>query len=311
MDGLLVVDKPVGPTSHDVVARVRRALGERRIGHTGTLDPAASGVLPLVLGRATRLARFLSASDKSYDAVVRLGVATDTQDAAGAAIGPVHQGAWPSRDAIARALDQFRGTFLQQPPAFSAKKVAGERSYRAARRAKRDAALPAPPALPALPALPAPVAVSTTALDLIAVADELVTLRIDCSAGFYVRALAHDLGVVLGTGAHLESLRRVRSGDLTLTEALPLDVLERDPGLAAAAIVPVSRMLPALVSVQLTDEGVRRAVHGRDLGPGDFEKGSGGPYPFFVRLIDPAGDLVAIATPIGASGLLHPAVVLV
>ena len=325
MDGLLVVDKPVGPTSHDVVARVRRALGERRIGHTGTLDPAASGVLPLVLGRATRLARFLSASDKSYDAVVRLGVATDTQDAAGTAIGPVHEGPWPSRDAINRALDQFRGTFLQQPPAFSAKKVAGERSYRTARRAKREATLPALPALPAPPAaaaLPAPVAVSTTALDLIAVADELVTLRIDCSAGFYVRALAHDLGVVLGTGAHLESLRRVRSGDLTLTEALPLDVLERDPGIAASAMVSVSRMLPALVSVQLTDEGVRRAVHGRDLGPGDFEKGVGSlfggqtsaektPDPFYIRLIDPAGDLVAIATPIGASGLLHPAVVLV
>src|SRR6187397_2594017 len=176
MDGLLVIDKPAGPSSHDVVARLRRVLGEPRIGHTGTLDPGASGVLPLVIGRATRLARFLSASDKSYDAVVRLGVATDTQDAAGTALGPGHQGAWPSRDAIDRALDQFRGTFLQQPPAFSAKRVAGERSYRAARRAKRGATLPA---APAPPALPAPVAVSTTVLDLIAIDHELVTLSID------------------------------------------------------------------------------------------------------------------------------------
>jgi tRNA pseudouridine55 synthase len=124
MDGLLVVDKPAGPTSHEVVARVRRALGERRIGHTGTLDPAATGVLPLVLGRATRLARFLSASDKSYEAIVRLGVATDTCDAEGTAAGPRYEGAMPSREAVDRALDQFRGTFLQQPPAYSANKIA-------------------------------------------------------------------------------------------------------------------------------------------------------------------------------------------
>jgi tRNA pseudouridine55 synthase len=270
-------------------------------------------VVPLVVGRATRLARFLSASEKSYDAIVRLGVATDTQDATGTALGPGYQGAWPAPDAIDRALDQFRGTFLQQPPAFSAKKVAGERSYRAARRAKRAGTAPA---------LPVPVTVSTTALDLIAVDQELVTLRIDCSAGFYVRALAHDLGVVLGTGAHLESLRRVRSGDLTLDSALTLDELERNPAHCAEALVPLARMLPGLWAVQLNDEGVRHAIHGRDLGPGDIEKGVGSlfgqslvpektPDPFFLRLVDPAGDLVAIATPIGASGLLHPAVVLV
>src|SRR5436190_12148679 len=125
MDGLIVIDKPEGPTSHDVVARLRRVLRERRIGHTGTLDPAASGVLPLVIGRATRLARFLSARDKSYEAVIRLGVATDTYDAHGQASGLPHSGAWPSRDEIERALDAFRGTFLQQPPAFSAKKSDG------------------------------------------------------------------------------------------------------------------------------------------------------------------------------------------
>jgi tRNA pseudouridine55 synthase len=153
--------------------------------------------------------------------------------------------------------------------------------------------------------------VSTTALDLIAVDHELVTLRIDCSAGFYVRALAHDLGVALGTGAHLESLRRVRSGDLTLDSALTLDELERNPAQCAGALIPLARMLPGLSSVQLTDEGIRRAAHGRDLGPGDIEKGVGAPAPFFVRLVDSTGDLVAIATPIGVSGLLHPAVVLV
>src|SRR6476660_8857894 len=120
MDGVIVIDKPVGPTSHDVVSRVRRAIDERRVGHTGTLDPAATGVLLLVLGRATRLARFLSASDKSYEAVVRLGFSTDTADAQGRTTGPVSQAMLPSREAIDAALDAFRGTFVQQPPAFSA-----------------------------------------------------------------------------------------------------------------------------------------------------------------------------------------------
>src|SRR5437762_10622266 len=138
MDGLLVIDKPAGPTSHDVVVRIRRVLGERRVGHTGTLDPAATGVLPLVLGRATRLARFLSAGEKSYEAVVRLGIATDTQDAEGVATGAAHAGPFPARQAIDSALDAFRGTFLQQPPAYSAKKIDGRRSYRLARARSRQ-----------------------------------------------------------------------------------------------------------------------------------------------------------------------------
>src|SRR5437868_2559568 len=129
MDGLLIIDKPAGPTSHDVVARVRRAIGERRIGHTGTLDPAATGVLPLVLGRATRLAQFLSGGTKAYEAVIRLGVATDTYDAEGLAVGVPRDGTVPSLPDIARALDTWRGTFLQQPPRYSAKKIDGARSY--------------------------------------------------------------------------------------------------------------------------------------------------------------------------------------
>ena len=142
MDGVLVIDKPVGPTSHDVVARVRRALGERRIGHTGTLDPAASGVLPLVVGRATRLAQFLSARDKSYDAIIRLGSSTDTGDAQGHAVGVPHADALPSREAIEEALETFRGTYLQQPPAYSAKRIDGTRSYKLARARARS--MPAP-----------------------------------------------------------------------------------------------------------------------------------------------------------------------
>src|SRR5262245_56146341 len=147
MDGLLIIDKPPGPTSHDVVARLRRVLGERRIGHTGTLDPAATGVLALVVGRATRLARFLTPGDKEYDAVIRLGSSTDTADAEGATIGDAYAGPWPDRDAIDAALDAFRGSFLQRPPVFSAKKVSGQRSYRLA-RAQQTAPDHVPAAVP-------------------------------------------------------------------------------------------------------------------------------------------------------------------
>ncbi len=307
MDGLLVIDKPVGPTSHDVVARVRRMLGEQRVGHTGTLDPDASGVLPLVVGRATRLARFLSAAGKSYDAAIQLGVATDTGDGAGTPVGPVFQGTFPGRETIDRALDAFRGTFLQQPPAYSAKKIGGKRSHRLARAAALALAAP--------PRRPDPVRVTIHALELGSVEGGRVTLHLDCSAGFYVRGLAHDLGERLGVGGHLAALKRVRSGDLTLADAVALAALELDPTAAEAALVPLAQMLPALTALTLTHEGARRTAHGLDLGPADFEGGflacgsGAAARPF--RLLDRAGTLVAVAEPIEGSGLLHPAVVLV
>jgi tRNA pseudouridine55 synthase len=223
-DGLLIVDKPAGPTSHDVVARMRRALREPRIGHTGTLAPMATGVLLLVVGKATRLAKFLSASDKSYDAVVRFGFATDTADAQGRPLGPAGDGAMPAREAIDAALDAFRGTFMQQPPAFSAKKIEGRRSYQLARaaRATADARLgPArsvvadPVDLTEAAARPAPARVTAHGIHIVSVADDWVRLRIDCSAGFYIRSLAHDLGERLGVGAH-RSPRRTRTGDFAL-----------------------------------------------------------------------------------------------
>src|SRR6266576_3649070 len=136
MDGLLIIDKPSGPTSHDVVARMRRVLRETAIGHTGTLDPMASGVLLLVIGKATRLAKFLSTSHKSYEATVRFGFSTDTADAHGRPIGTASDRPMPSREDIAAALGAFRGTFMQQPPAFSAKKIGGRRSYKLARDAR-------------------------------------------------------------------------------------------------------------------------------------------------------------------------------
>jgi tRNA pseudouridine55 synthase len=310
VDGLLLVDKPAGPTSHDVVARARRILNERRIGHTGTLDPFASGVLPLVIGRATRLARFLSASDKTYEAIVRLGVATDSGDVDGTPIGDPYQGALPTRAAIDRALDAFRGTFLQQPPALSAKKIGGRRSHRLARA--RGAHRPAEETSP----LPARVPV-TAAIELAAMKGDTVTLIVQCSAGFYIRSLANDLGAALGTGAHVVALRRTRSGDLMLDVAIPLADLEQDPSRAAAAVIPMSKMLPGLARVVLTPEGVRRTAHGRDLGPADFATGTthsalepSALQAPAVRLVDSAGELVAIAERSAGSGLLHPSVVL-
>ena len=357
MDGLLIVDKPAGPTSHDVVARMRRVLRKKRIGHTGTLDPMATGVLLLVVGKATRLAKFLSASDKSYDAIVRFGFATDTGDALGRPLGPVSDRATPSRDAIGAALDAFRGTFMQRPPAFSAKKIDGQRSYTLARARSRNRQVSDTVADPpqvsntvAVSALPAPVNVTARRIEIVSVDADTVTLAVDCSAGFYIRSLAHDLGERLGVGAHLSALRRTRIGDFGLELAVTLDTVERDPHGAVSAMVSLADMLPKLPTMVLTAEGVKRAIHGRDIGPGHTDLPSTfssqpspfshqpsaisphassqpapSPQPFadraqpfaalscqpLVKLIDQAGELIAIAQPTGACELLHPSVVLV
>ncbi|HEY7172878.1 MAG TPA: tRNA pseudouridine(55) synthase TruB [Vicinamibacterales bacterium] len=317
MDGLLVVDKPVGPTSHDVVARVRRILGERRIGHTGTLDPLASGVLPLVIGRATRLARFLSAADKIYEAEVTLGIATDSGDREGHAIAEPYAGALPERGDVEQALQRFRGSFPQRPPALSAKKIGGVRSYRLARRGRlREAAVASADETPALDrsstAAPQPVTVSVSGLELLSYDAPTLLLRVACSAGFYVRALARDLGEALGTGAHLSALRRTASGRLTLREAVALAAIDdRQAGRQRAleAIIPPSRMLTDLPGASLTPEGLRRAVHGRELDADAFS----GPVAAgdgFVRLLDADGNLVGVAERGSSAGVLHPAVVL-
>jgi tRNA pseudouridine55 synthase len=297
MDGLLIVDKPAGPTSHDVVARVRRVLRERRVGHTGTLDPRASGVLPLVVGRATRLARFLSSGVKCYEAVLELGVATDTYDAEGVPIADGRMVAMPTRTAIDEALEGFRGTFLQRPPAFSAKKVQGRRSYALARGRRpidRPAAVP----------------VTAYGIDVLGLDGTDLALRVECSAGFYVRALAHDLGVRLGTGAHLKALRRTGSAGFALADAVALDAVERDPEAARTAMVPLVDILRGLSAVVLTDAGRRRARQGLEIGPGDIMSGSLTDVGA-VRLIDVRGELVGVGEPGRSAGLLHPSVVLV
>jgi tRNA pseudouridine55 synthase len=311
MDGLIVVDKPEGPSSHDVVARVRRALSERRIGHTGTLDPMATGVLPLVLGRATRLARFITSETKTYRATVRLGVATTTHDRLGERVGAVSPVDGIGRDAVEAALGAFRGTFMQTPPAFSAKKLGGARAYDLARRG--------------VAVTPAAVAVTVQSLVLHAVEGGLVDLEVTGSPGFYVRTLAHDLGVALGVGGHLAALRRTRSGELTERDAVPLAAIEGDPAGAAARVRPMAALLPAWPTARTTPGGLERVRRGQALRPADCSAwpedagnapaGAGHEQPaeaVSVRVLGPDGDLIALAGTVhGGPAALHPRVVLV
>jgi tRNA pseudouridine55 synthase len=292
MNGVLVVDKPSGPTSHDVVGRVRRALGTRRVGHTGTLDPLATGVLPLVIGGATRLAQFLSSDEKEYVADVAFGVSTSTYDALGSELP--HEGSAPvDLSRLDGALGEFRGTYLQTPPAFSAKKVSGKPAYELARSG-------------ASPELK-PVQVTVTALEVLEQGERRASLRVVCSSGFYVRTLAHELGRRLGCGAYLAALRRTRAGTFTLADAVPLDVLEHEGVAAAPRLILLERLLPAIPSVVLTEDGVRRALHGNILPPSAHE--SDLPLTARVRLLDAAGQLVGIAE-MEPGGLLHPVIVL-
>jgi tRNA pseudouridine55 synthase len=298
-DGVLVIDKPAGPTSHDVVAAVRRALGLKRVGHTGTLDPLATGVLPLVLGRATRLASFISGADKEYVARVRFGIATDTYDAEGRAAGGDPRLVPAHADAIRAVLPRFTGRLLQQPPPFSAKKIAGTPAYELARRN-------APVAIK-------PVEVHVRDLELQQYSDGAADLRLVCSSGFYVRSFAHELGALVGCGAHLEALRRTRAGAFGVDHAHPLGDVIGGGRAAAARVLPMERLLTDIPAAVLNDNGLRRASHGNTLTLGDFELQGAAALPApgsRLRLIDGAGRLIGIAeaTP---GGLLHPSIVLV
>ena len=287
IDGVLVIDKPSGLTSPDVVAAARRALRERRIGHTGTLDPMATGVLPLACGRATRLVRYLSASDKEYEATIRFGVTTDTYDVTGTETS--RSGRQPERDAVTAALRSLTGSYLQVPPAYSAKNVGGRRAYEMA-RANESVTLPAAPV--------------TVAADLEAFTGDTVRIRLTCSAGFYVRVFAHSLGALVGTGAALEGLRRTRSGDFGLNQAVTLERLAAPGQRASDAVIPMDRLLTTFPTVSLTDDERRRVSHGQEV-EGPSRPGE------WVRLVDGHGHLVAMATAGSRPGSLHPAVVLI
>jgi tRNA pseudouridine55 synthase len=213
MNGVLVVDKPAGWTSHDVVQRVRRFARQRRVGHLGTLDPLATGVLPIALGEATKLSQLLTHGRKGYSGRIRLGIETNTYDREGEVVAS-YSGAWPSRVAVERALDGFRGAIPQTPPPFSAVKRGGEAAYAIARRGEAVRLEPRE--------------VTVYELELRAYDPPFVDLVVECSAGTYLRSIAHDLGMRLGTGAHLWELCRTRSGPFRLDQSVALERLEEE-----------------------------------------------------------------------------------
>ncbi|MGD0547101.1 MAG: tRNA pseudouridine(55) synthase TruB [Terracidiphilus sp.] len=237
MNGLLIIDKPAGMTSHDVVYRLRKITGERSIGHLGTLDPMATGVLPLLLGKFTRLAQYFSAAEKSYSGTIRFGFATDTYDAEGEPAGPDSQ---PSLtlDQVRAAASRFHGEMQQMPPSFSAKKIAGTPAYKLAREGK--------------PVELKPARVNITNFEILALDGVEASFSMSISAGGYVRSVAHELGQDLGCGAHLSSLRRTRAGVFTLDGAHTLDELSPLTGnieaLEALCIHPRT-LLPEMPSV--------------------------------------------------------------
>ena len=300
MDGVLVVDKPAGPTSHDVVDHVRRSLRERRAGHTGTLDPFATGVLPVCLGKATRLARFLTAGEKTYRATVRLGFATTTDDLTGEPLSAPRVVSVREAEVV-EAARGLVGEQLQVPPAYSAKRSGGERLYDLARR---GVAVERPP-----------VPVIVHALEVLSVEGDAIEIRVRCAAGTYIRALARDLGEALGTGGHLVALRRVASGSFHEGEAVSWDDVPRR---GRDAVIPMAALLPELPAVTVTEEGQQALRHGRDL-PGPLLAGGFPAAPGArLRVLDASGALVALATPRGSQGtgelpvdpVLHPDIVL-
>ncbi|MFP2900616.1 tRNA pseudouridine(55) synthase TruB [Corallococcus sp. 4LFB] len=277
MDGVLVIDKPLGPTSFDVVRQVRGLLKVKKAGHTGTLDPMATGVLPVCLGEATKVAGIITEGDKAYDAVVRLGIETDTQDAQGkpTAEAPVPPLTAPLLEAV---LARFRGTFEQVPPMYSAVKVAGKRLYELARageeveRASRT--------------------VTVHELVLRDFSADRLTLSVRCTKGFYVRTLAYDLGRALGCGAHLEALRRTMSGPFTLARALPLgDLASLSREAVEARLVSLADSLTDLPAVRVNAEEARRVTHGVPV--------EVAPVPGRVRVLGPDDALLAMAEVVG------------
>lgn len=289
VDGLLLVDKPQGPTSHDVVDRVRRALGQRGVGHTGTLDPMASGLLLLVLGRATRLARFLPHSPKRYEGRIRFGITTDSDDVTGTVLSR-HEGPLPSPGEIRDAAARLVGRFDQIPPAVSARRVGGERLYRLARSGQTVQA--------------AATVVEVFSFDLGPLEEPGdPAFIVEVSGGTYVRSLARDLGAALGCGAALASLRRLAIGPLTVSDAVSPEELGGGASLEAA-VIPLAGMPLEPPPVSLPDDpSCARFTAGLPV-PSPAGPGS----PELVRVLSPSKALLGIGEIRG--GLLHPRVVL-
>lgn len=279
IDGVLAVDKPEGPTSHDVVARVRRALGTRAVGHTGTLDPFASGLLLVCVGSATRLSEYLTGLPKTYVATMRLGEATDTDDLTGEVIGGSDGWRSISREQIDAALRAQVGTIEQLPPIYSAKKVDGERMYAAARRGEAVERKPA----------------TVTIYDIRLLGMDLpdVEFEVDCGAGTYIRAIARDAGEALGVGGHLRVLRRTRVGPYSVEPAVPLDLLDDRARVDAAMLTPLEAVAH-LSCVRMGDDAFTALRFGRAL-PAVGDEPEGRP----LALASEGGTLLAIAERIG------------
>jgi tRNA pseudouridine55 synthase len=293
MDGIIVIDKPEGWTSHDVVDKIRSIAQTRKVGHLGTLDPIATGVLPLVLNRATRLAQFYVSSEKVYDARVRFGFSTDTYDREGTATSVITDPVI-ARDALEAHLKAFRGEYLLTPPPVSAKKVGGVPAYRLARR-QMDVTLK-------------PVPVHVQELQLLALSGSEARLHVRCSAGTYIRSIAHELGRAMGCGAHITALRRVRSGDFSIDQAHTIDELE---ALAtnqrlAEALIPASALLPEFPAVVIDPTTAGMIRQGRDFPVSPFHAQPG---TTFVKAVSTEGELVAIGQAT-LPHVYHPVVVL-
>lgn len=293
MDGLIVVDKPAGWTSHDVVNRMRRLANTKKVGHLGTLDPDATGVLPLVIGRATRLAKYFQGNEKVYEAQIQFGWSTDTYDAAGSPTSDKLE-VTLDRVLVESKLDQFRGKISQIPPAISAKKIAGTPAYKLARQN---------------------IAVELKAVDVEIFSNVLLhceaaeaSIRVHCSTGTYVRSIAHDLGQSLGCGAFLNRLRRTSAGEFDLSRARTLEELGElaEQGRLVEALIPSAELLPEIPCelVDLSTVGVIR--QGRDFRVSPFRPRVD---TRFVKAVTEDGELVAIGEE-RLPNLYHPVLVL-
>ena len=290
LNGVIVVDKPAGWTSHDVVAKSRRILGERSIGHLGTLDPMATGVLPLVLGRMTRLCQFYASSEKTYEGAIRLGVATDTYDCEGDPVGQPQE-VNVTLEQIISLTTGFVGVLQQTPPSFSAKKIKGVPAYKLARK-KQEVEL-------------APVEVEVKEFTIRGLNVDLVDFRCRVSSGTYVRSLAHELGQKLGIGAHLASLRRTEVAEFAIEQSHTLEEIGEAAaeGRVEELLVHPRRVLPGIPSVTATDEDIGKIRHGRTVNLPELSRSR------FVKVFAGQSELICIASRV-AGTLFHPKVVL-
>src|ERR1700733_4257742 len=293
VDGVIVVDKPRDWTSHDVVNRMRRLAGTRKVGHLGTLDPSATGVLPLVIGRATRLAQFYTRNDKIYEGVIHFGNSTDSYDADGEATSPA-VAVTLDRAMIDAALDGSRGEFAQMPPPVSAKKIGGRPAYELARKQ--------------LPVDLKAVTVTVSQLKILKLEGCEASVRVHCSAGTYLRSIAHDAGQVLGCGAYLKDLRRIASGDFKIASARTLEQLAilAEEGRLAEALVPAAELLPEFPAEMVDAITAGQIRNGRDFRVSPFRLHTG---TRFVKAVNSEGDLIAIGEA-RLPHLYHPVLVL-